>query len=198
MNLAAVLQLADWRRQTAALYARVREHLDPAAADALWREGRDRMMRSHPQSRLPAADPIRARGGPYGPYDPALRWIARVEPVSRPHVTRALGMSAFWSGDFTEAEKAFAGTVSAGESVGYYAAQIYALGYLAVISAERAERAEAGAPDVRASRDALTTHLGSWPPGGKMQIVKLPGRLDGRGHVCAVAPAGRERSWAHR
>jgi hypothetical protein len=75
MNPAAVLQLADWRRQTAALYARVREQPDPAAAHALWREGRDQMMRSHPQSPLPAADPIRARGVPYGPYDPALRWL---------------------------------------------------------------------------------------------------------------------------
>jgi hypothetical protein len=50
MNPLAALQLADWRRQTAALYARVREPADPAAAHALWRDGRDQMMRSHPQS----------------------------------------------------------------------------------------------------------------------------------------------------
>ena len=67
MNPAAALQLADWRRRTAALYARVREQPDLAAAHALWREGRDQMMRSHPQSPLPAADPIRARAQP----DPA-------------------------------------------------------------------------------------------------------------------------------
>ena len=30
------------------------------------------------------ADPIRAHGVPYWPYDPALRWTVRVEPVSRP------------------------------------------------------------------------------------------------------------------
>ena len=84
MNPAAALQQADWRRQTAALYARVREHPDPAAAHALWRHGRDQMMRSHPQSPLPAADPIRARSVPYWPYDPALRWTVRVEPVPRP------------------------------------------------------------------------------------------------------------------
>jgi len=83
MSPAAALQLADWRRQTAALYARVREQPDLAAAHALWREGRDQMMRSHPQSPLPAADSIRARGVPYWPYDPALRWTVRVEPVSR-------------------------------------------------------------------------------------------------------------------
>jgi uncharacterized protein len=84
VNPVAALQLADWRRQTAVLYARVREQADPASAHALWRDGRDWMMRSHPQSPLPAADPMRARGMPYWPYDPALRWAVRVEPVSRP------------------------------------------------------------------------------------------------------------------
>jgi hypothetical protein len=49
MNPAAALQLADWRRQTAARYARVREQADPAAAHALWRDGRDQMMGSHSQ-----------------------------------------------------------------------------------------------------------------------------------------------------
>jgi hypothetical protein len=72
MNPLAALQLADWRRQTAALYARVRELAHPAAAHALWRDGRDQMMRSYPQSPLPAADPIRVRGVPDWPYDPAL------------------------------------------------------------------------------------------------------------------------------
>jgi uncharacterized protein len=84
MNPVAALQLADWRRRTAALYARVREQVDPVAAHALWRVGRDRMMRSHPQSPLPAADPARACGLPYWPYDPALRWAVPVEPISRP------------------------------------------------------------------------------------------------------------------
>jgi len=84
MNPVAALQLADWRRQTAALYARVREQADPAAAHALWRDGRDQMMRSHPQSPLPAADPMRACGVPYWPYDPALRWTVRVEPAAQP------------------------------------------------------------------------------------------------------------------
>jgi uncharacterized protein len=84
MNPEAAVQLADWRRHTASLYTRVREQADPAAAHALWRDGRDQMMRSHPQSPLPADDPMRTRGVPYWPYDPALRWTVRVEPVSRP------------------------------------------------------------------------------------------------------------------
>jgi uncharacterized protein len=84
VNPEAALQLADWRRQTAVLYARVREQADPAAAHALWREGRDRMMRTHPQSPLPAGDPMRTYGVPYWAYDPALRWRVPVEPVSQP------------------------------------------------------------------------------------------------------------------
>ena len=60
----------------------------------------------------------------------------------RAHVTNALGMTRFWSGAFEDAERAFAETVSAGKPLGLYAAVIYALGYLAVISAQRAELAE--------------------------------------------------------
>jgi uncharacterized protein len=84
MNPETALELADWRRATAALYARVREEADPAVAHALWRAGRDVMMRSHPQSPLPPNDPMRASGVPYWPYNAALRWELPVEPVSRP------------------------------------------------------------------------------------------------------------------
>jgi uncharacterized protein len=84
MNLQSALQLADWRRQTTALYARVRDQADPVTAHALWRDGRDQLMRSHPQSPLSAADPMRADGVPYWPYDPAMRWTVPVEPVPQP------------------------------------------------------------------------------------------------------------------
>ena len=80
----------------------------------------------------------------------------------RAHVTNALGMTAFWSGVFDEAESAFAETVSAGEPMGYYAAEIYALGYLAVISAQRAELTEVdervGVARSLAERQALGEH----------------------------------------
>jgi hypothetical protein len=45
MNPATAFELADWRGAAAALYARVRDQADPAAAHALWRNGRDLMMR---------------------------------------------------------------------------------------------------------------------------------------------------------
>jgi ATP/maltotriose-dependent transcriptional regulator MalT len=86
--------------------------------------------------------------------DPTALW--------RPHVTNAIGMTAYWSGDYQGAENAFAETVSAGEAAGYYAAEIYALGYLAVISAERAEPADAArrvaAARALAGRLALGEH----------------------------------------
>ena len=84
MNPITALQLAEWRRETAALYGGVRGQADPAAAHARWRDGRGRLLRSHPQSPLPPGDPMRVRGVPYWPYDPALRWTVPVEPVTRP------------------------------------------------------------------------------------------------------------------
>jgi LuxR family transcriptional regulator, maltose regulon positive regulatory protein len=86
--------------------------------------------------------------------DPMALW--------RAHVTNALGMTAFWSGAFEAAETAFAETVAAGEPAGYYAAVIYALGYLAAISAQHNEPAEAderlAAARSMAERQALGEH----------------------------------------
>ena len=86
--------------------------------------------------------------------DPTAPW--------RPHVTNALGMTAFWSGATEEAEAAFAETVSVGEPAGYFGAVIYALGYLAVISAQRAKLGEAGRrvsmARALAKRQALAEH----------------------------------------
>jgi LuxR family transcriptional regulator, maltose regulon positive regulatory protein len=86
--------------------------------------------------------------------DPAAPW--------RPHVTNALGMTAFWAGATGEAQAAFAETVSAGEPAGYFGAVIYALGYLAVISAQRGRLAEAGrqvsVARTLANRQALAQH----------------------------------------
>jgi uncharacterized protein (DUF1684 family) len=64
----------DWRVRVAALYAEVREDPDPERGHATWRAGRDELFRSHPQSPLPARDPLRETGLPYWPYDPAWRF----------------------------------------------------------------------------------------------------------------------------
>jgi hypothetical protein len=77
-----VIELADWRRTVAELYAAVRQEPEPEHAHEIWRDRRDRLFRDHPQSPLAADDPLRATGLPYFPYDSALRFEAAVEPAS--------------------------------------------------------------------------------------------------------------------
>jgi uncharacterized protein len=73
------LHLADWRRRIADLYANVRRTAatDPEAAWGQWRDVREELFRSHPDSPVPASEraSFRAR---HWPYDPALRVSAPV------------------------------------------------------------------------------------------------------------------------
>ncbi len=78
------LDLADWRRRVGELYAAVRASDDPEKGHALWRSGRDALFRDHPQSPLPAGDPLRETGLPYWPYDPALRFELALAPNPEP------------------------------------------------------------------------------------------------------------------
>lgn len=78
----AELELVDWRRRTAALYAAVRAGRAPHAAHALWRSGRDELMRDHPQSPLLPGDALRRTGVPYWPYDPELRFEVELASVA--------------------------------------------------------------------------------------------------------------------
>lgn len=75
------LELADWRRAVAELYASVRREPDPAAAHQLWRAGRDLLFRTRPQSPLLPDDPLRTTGVPYWPYDPDVRFELPLEPA---------------------------------------------------------------------------------------------------------------------
>jgi uncharacterized protein (DUF1684 family) len=77
----SLLELADWRRHVAELYATVRAASDPAVGHQLWRAGRDELFRTHPQSPLPADDPLRETGLPYWPYDPGLRFELPLLPA---------------------------------------------------------------------------------------------------------------------
>jgi uncharacterized protein (DUF1684 family) len=78
------LELADWRREVAELYAAVRAETDPERGHALWRAGRDGLFRAHPQSPLGPDDPFRATGLPYWRYDPGLRFELPLLPVPEP------------------------------------------------------------------------------------------------------------------
>jgi uncharacterized protein (DUF1684 family) len=74
------LEVADWRRQVFALYETVRESADPAAAHALWREGRDELFRSHPSTPLLPEDRGGFTGLPVTDYDPAWRFELEIVP----------------------------------------------------------------------------------------------------------------------
>jgi uncharacterized protein (DUF1684 family) len=77
------LELADWRRRVAELYAEVRRMAtdDPRGAWARWCATRERLYREHPQSPLPAT----ARRGFESltfPYDPSLRFALPLRPAA--------------------------------------------------------------------------------------------------------------------
>lgn len=76
------LTLLDWRRRVHQLYAAVRASADPAVAHALWRRGRDDLMRRHPQSPLASSEGF--DGLPVADYDPRWRFEARVETDIEP------------------------------------------------------------------------------------------------------------------
>jgi uncharacterized protein (DUF1684 family) len=76
------LQLADWRRLVAELYAEVRRlsATDPAAAHRYWRETRAWLYREHPQSPLPPEQRAAFQARHF-PYDPGLRFVVPVLPA---------------------------------------------------------------------------------------------------------------------
>jgi len=80
-SLAGELELVDWRRQVASLYAAVRAETDAEQGHALWRRGRDALMREHPESPLLGDDEMRSNGVPYWPYDPELRFDLELQPA---------------------------------------------------------------------------------------------------------------------
>ncbi len=71
------LDLLDWRRRIAAVYAEVRSQ-GPRVGHVRWRAVRDELFKTHPQS--PLALPARTafKGLRYFEYDPKLRLSARV------------------------------------------------------------------------------------------------------------------------
>ena len=78
MTAAETLELLDWKRRVFSLYAAVRT-LEPEAGWELWRETRDELFRSHPQSPLPAESRVSFDGLEYWPYDPQARVLAVLE-----------------------------------------------------------------------------------------------------------------------
>lgn len=84
------LDLLDWRRRIFALYGEIRVADDPHAAWQRWREVRDELYRSHPQSPVPPERRPTYRGS-YFDYDPDFRVVAEV--VQTDAVARSLDAS---------------------------------------------------------------------------------------------------------
>ena len=78
------LSLLDWRRRAAALYSAARSAVDPELGWRTWREGRDELFATHPDSPLGAGARETFEGLPFLPYDPALRFepaLERADPL---------------------------------------------------------------------------------------------------------------------
>jgi uncharacterized protein len=75
------LTLLGWRRRVAALYAATRSAADPELGWRTWRDGRDELFATHPDTPLSAEARRGFSGLPFAPYDPALRFEPALEPV---------------------------------------------------------------------------------------------------------------------
>ncbi len=73
-----MLDLLDFRRQVTDLYRIIRERGNDPATCVWFRERRDEIFRTHPQSALDAEQKAVFTGLPYFEYDPAFRVIAPV------------------------------------------------------------------------------------------------------------------------
>ncbi|HEY7281552.1 MAG TPA: DUF1684 domain-containing protein [Actinomycetota bacterium] len=88
-----LLDLLDWKRRVFELYAEVRSAAvtDPRAAWTGWRDVRDELFRTHPQSPIPEGERAQYAGVPMFDYDPASRTSGEVVPAE--HVTLEIGAS---------------------------------------------------------------------------------------------------------
>lgn len=75
------LDLLDWKRQVFDLYAQIRNSHDPRDAWTRWREARDDLFRSHPQSPLTEEARRGFAGIDYFDYDPRARALGEVAPT---------------------------------------------------------------------------------------------------------------------
>lgn len=105
----ALLDLLDWRRRVAELYAEIRSRPDQAAAWRRWTEERARLFREHPESPVPPAERAAYTGPHVYDYDPEWRVLASVCPAepgrlelatsgSEPMAFTRFGQAAFTAG----------------------------------------------------------------------------------------------------
>jgi|ERR1051326_1139952 uncharacterized protein (DUF1684 family) len=75
------LELLDWRRRVAEIFAEVRRRPADAATLAWFRSQKDALFKTHPQSPIPEAERARFSGLPYWPFDPDARVLATFVPL---------------------------------------------------------------------------------------------------------------------
>jgi hypothetical protein len=80
MTAVDTLALLDWKRRVFALYAAVRA-MPPETGWELWRDTRNELFRSHPQSPVPPDARSSFEGIEYWPYDPTARVLAELEDI---------------------------------------------------------------------------------------------------------------------
>ena len=82
--VAETLDLLDWRRTVSAVYDEIRDAAEPETAWWRWRDARDELFRTHPQSPVPAGARAGFPGLDYYAYDPTARVLAELEDFEAP------------------------------------------------------------------------------------------------------------------
>lgn len=82
MNDNAIVSLADWRRRVSDLYGRIRNAPDPLLGWDDWRETRDALFRSHPQSPIDPQHRSRHAAVPLFEHNPTARFLVDVEVIT--------------------------------------------------------------------------------------------------------------------
>src|SRR5258708_1564996 len=78
------LELLDWRRRVAELFAELRQRNPDAATLAWFRQHKDALFRDHSQSPIPESERHAFSGLAYWPFDPAARVAARFVGLPEP------------------------------------------------------------------------------------------------------------------
>jgi uncharacterized protein (DUF1684 family) len=81
LRMNTTVELWDWRRRVADLYAAVRANPDPHAAWRQWSEARSLLFRTHPPSPIESAERTDYRGPEVFPYDPRFRFAVTMRPA---------------------------------------------------------------------------------------------------------------------
>ena len=79
MNPSEAFELLDWKRRIFDLYATVRAEESSERAWRFWREVRDEMFRTHPQSPIPSESREAFQGLPFFDYNPDYAVRAKLE-----------------------------------------------------------------------------------------------------------------------